>query len=245
MKRIAVFGATSAIVGAVTRRWAARGDRLFLVGRNPERLAAEVAALGPAVVGSRCVDLDTVDAAALVAEAIGALGDIDIAFIGHGALPDQAQTEVDIGAAEAAMRTNLLSAVALLIPLANHMEARRSGTLAVITSVAAERGRPRNYTYGAAKAALDTYMEGLRSRLWRAGATVVVIKPGPIDSPMTVGHPRNALFVGVDAIAPRIVRAIDAGWALTYVPGRWRLIMAIVRWLPEAVFQQFAVLSGR
>lgn len=245
-RRVLLLGATSAIVAGVAHRLAARGDHLFLVGRNPEKLAAVAASLGQAVQGTRVADLtDPSEHEALAAWPFEGGARLDIVLIGHGDLGDQAQSEHDPDHARALFEANLLSVVGLLIPLANRLEAQGSGTIAVITTVASDRGRPRNYTYGAAKAGLDTYLEGLRSRLWRRGVRVLTLKPGPIDTPMTAGHPRNPLFATVDDIAPRIVTALDRGWAVTYLPAYWRPIMAIVRALPERIFQNFAILSGR
>ncbi|HEX4354527.1 MAG TPA: SDR family NAD(P)-dependent oxidoreductase, partial [Polyangiales bacterium] len=107
------------------------------------------------------------------------------------------------------------------------------------------RGRPRNYTYAAAKSALNTYLQGVRSRLYRSGVKVHTIKLGPVDSPMTVDHPKNALFTSPERAARGVVRAIDRGAAEAFVPGFWRVIMPIVRNMPEAIFQRVGALSGR
>jgi decaprenylphospho-beta-D-erythro-pentofuranosid-2-ulose 2-reductase len=125
------------------------------------------------------------------------------------------------------------------------MEAARQGRIGVITSVAAERGRPRNYTYGAAKGALNVYLQGLRSRLYSAGVSVTTLKLGPVDTPMTHDHAKHALFGKPEGVARSIVRAIDAGIPEAYVPSFWRAIMPVVRGTPEALFQRFPFLSGR
>ncbi|MCZ2498787.1 SDR family NAD(P)-dependent oxidoreductase [Xylophilus sp. Kf1] len=245
-ERIAVFGATSAIAAALAGRHAARGARLYLVGRDAGKLAALVARLGGAVAGHARQDFDRTDQAeACVAAAVAALGGIDIAVVAHGLLGDQRASEQRFEEAEQIARTNYLGVQALLIPLANHLEQRRGGRLVVLSSVAADRGRPRNYTYAAAKAALDVYLQGLRSRLYRSGVTVHTIKLGPVDSPMTADHPKNALFSQVPEVARRIERAVDRRVPVAYVPGYWRLVMLVVRHLPEAVFQRIGGLSGR
>ena len=140
---------------------------------------------------------------------------------------------------------NFTSVVSLLIPLANHMERARSGSLAVITSVAGERGRPRNYTYGAAKGALSIYLQGLRTRLYPAGVSVTTLKLGPVDSPMTTDHAKHALFAKPPAVAQAILHAIDTRTAEAYVPFFWKAIMPIVRNTPEPLFQRLPFLSGR
>lgn len=245
-RRIAIFGATSAVAGEVCRRLATQGDRLFLVGRNPDKLAALVAELGSAVAGSLALDLTAQGAGAqAVAAATAALGHLDVALVAHGLLGDQLETERDFAHADEILRTNLDSVIALLIPLANDFEARGGGHLGVITSVAGERGRPRNYTYGAAKAALNTYLQGLRSRLWARGVAVHTFKLGPVDSPMTESHAKHALFSTPPAVAAAIVHHLEGRGGEHYVPAYWRPILGVVRALPEAVFQRFGFLAGR
>jgi decaprenylphospho-beta-D-erythro-pentofuranosid-2-ulose 2-reductase len=246
-QHVVIFGATSAIASDVARLYAKRGARLYLVGRSEAKLGALVRELGPeVVVGHASQDFDRLEQAdACVAQAVAALGHIDVALIAHGVLSDQLETERSLEAALASARTNYLSVMALLIPLANHMEARRSGQLAVLSSVAAERGRPRNYTYAAAKGALNVYLQGLRSRLYRAGVGVHTLKLGPVDTPMTATHEKNALFAQPGRVAQDIVAAIDAGRSEAFVPWYWRWIMLVVRNLPEPIFQRFASLSGR
>jgi short-subunit dehydrogenase len=245
-EHVAIFGATSAIAADVARLYAARGARLYLVARDAAKLGALSAELAAQLAGSAPQDFDRTDAAdGCVQRAIRTLGHIDVALIAHGLLGDQRESELDAQVAEQIARTNYLSVIALAIPLANHFETRRSGHLAVLSSVAAERGRPRNYTYAAAKSALNTYLQGVRSRLYRAGVQVHTLKLGPVDTPMTVNHSKNALFTQPARAAAGVVRAIDRGVAEAYVPGFWRLIMPIVRNLPEAVFQRVGALSGR
>jgi decaprenylphospho-beta-D-erythro-pentofuranosid-2-ulose 2-reductase len=245
-EHVAIFGATSAIAAEVARLYAARGARLYLVARDADKLAALGAELAAQLAGSAQQDFDRTDAAdGCVEGAIRMLGHIDVALIAHGLLGDQRESELDARVAEQIARTNYLSVVALAIPLANHFEARRAGHLAVLSSVAAERGRPRNYTYAAAKSALNTYLQGVRSRLYRFGVQVHTLKLGPVETPMTVNHPKNALFTQPAPAARGVLRAIDRGVAEAYVPAFWRLIMPIVRNLPEAVFQRVGALSGR
>jgi short-subunit dehydrogenase len=245
--RIAIFGATSAIAVEVARVYAARGARLYLVGRDGDKLARAAAALGGAVAGTRAADLDrTGDAAALVDAAAGALGGgIDVALIAQGLLGDQLATERDYAEAERVIRTNFLSAVALLVPLGQRMEAAGRGQIAVMSSVAGERGRPRNYTYGAAKGALTLYLQGMRTRLWSRGVGVHTLKLGPVDTPMTTTHRKTAVFARADAAAADIVAAIDRRRGQAYIPWFWRPIMAVVRSLPEPVLQRLTFLSGR
>ena len=209
-------------------------------------MAALRASLGSAVVTNELADFaELTQATALVERAVQALGRVDVALIAHGVLGDQLATERAFAEAEAIFRDNLLSAVAFLVPLANVLSAQGSGTLGVITSVAGDRGRPRNYTYGAAKGALNIYLQGLRSRLFQAGVRVVTLKLGPVDTPMTVAHRKNPLFAEPVAVAKSIVSALESGATEAYVPWFWKLIMPVVRGTPERVFQLLPFLSGR
>jgi short-subunit dehydrogenase len=247
MERLLIFGATSAIAAEVAEIYARRGARLLLVGRNPEKLAdvARRCARASAVT-TRQADFTRLEAnEQLVQDAVSSLGGIDTAIIAHGDLFDQLATERTFAAAEESLRTNLLSVVSLLIPLANQMEAARGGRLGVMTSVAGERGRPRNYTYGTAKGALNIYLQGLRSRLYPAGVSVTTLKLGPVDTPMTRDHRKHALFGKPSAVAESIVRAVDAGTPEAFVPSFWRAIMPVVRNTPETLFQRLPFLSGR
>jgi decaprenylphospho-beta-D-erythro-pentofuranosid-2-ulose 2-reductase len=246
MRKTLVIGATSAIAQRMALRCSAQGERLYLLARNEEKLAALRASLGAAVVGSATADFsDTHGNAARVEEAVRVLGGLDSVFVVHGELGDQLESERSFDHAEELFVVNLLSVVSFVIPIANLFESQRRGSLVVVSSVAGDRGRPRNYTYGAAKGALNVYLGGVRSRLYGAGVRVVVIRLGPVDTPMTVNHDKNVLFARPDEVAGTIVDARDSGPEDLYVPWFWRPIMATVRSLPERVFQRFGFLSGR
>jgi len=245
-QQVAIFGATSAIAADVARHYARRGARLYLVGRSADKLGALTGELAAQLAGSALQDFDrTEQASACVDAAVAALGRIDVAIIAHGLLGDQRESEAQVAVAEQIARTNFLSVMALVIPLANQLERQHGGHLAVLSSVAAERGRPRNYTYAAAKSALNTYLEGVRSRLYGAGVKVHTLKLGPVDTPMTDSHQKNVLFAQSPQVAAAIVRNIDRNVAEAFVPGFWRPLMFAVRNLPEFVFQRVSALSGR
>jgi len=245
-KRVLIIGATSAIAAEVAVLYAAQGARLHLIGRNPEKMVSLLSRLAGASVTSELGDLGELPrAAGLVERALAQLGGFDVVLIAHGTLGDQLKTEAAFEDAEAIYRDNLLSVVALLVPLANAAKAQGSGTLGVITSVAGERGRPRNYTYGSAKGALNIYLQGVRSRLFKDGVRVVTLKLGPVDTPMTTTHEKNLLFASPQAVAKSIVAALERGVPEAYVPWFWAAIMPIVRGVPERVFQWMPFLSGR
>ena len=245
-RRILILGATSAIAAEVARLYAALGDRLYLVGRDPKKLDPLAVELGAAAVGHHSCDLDDLEGnAGVVASAIDSLGGLDIALVAHGLLGDQLASERDLDHAMAIMTTNYTSAVSLLIPLANHFETQGRGHLGAITSVAGERGRPRNYTYGSAKGGLTRYLQGIRSRVHGTDVWVHNLKLGPVDTPMTVGHDKHALFGEKVRVARGIVRALDRRRHVVYLPRVWGWIMLVVRLLPEPVFQRFGFLAGR
>jgi decaprenylphospho-beta-D-erythro-pentofuranosid-2-ulose 2-reductase len=242
-----MVGATSAIATEMCRLLAARGARLYLLGgRSEQKLQLLSQQLGPQCVATQAVDFDNLgNDPGYVEQAIQALGGLDWVIVATGYLGDQLATERSFEQAEAVLRTNLLGVVSILIPVANYFEEHGGGQIAVMSSVAGERGRPRNYTYASAKAALNVYLQGLRSRLWSKGTKIHVFKLGPVDTPMTLDHPKNALFSRPEKVAARMLEHIEAGTEVAFVPGFWRPIMAVVRHLPEALFQRVKGLSGR
>lgn len=245
MEPLLIIGATSSVAANVARLFAARGERLVLVARDETKLALLVEELGQAVLGTRCLDFEDHSAVALVVESLHQEhGSFRLALLAHGYLGDQLKSESDFDEAYKQLSVNYVSALSWLIPLANQMETRGGGHLAAITSVAGDRGRPRNYTYGSAKGALGLYLQGLRSRLWKK-VTVTTIKLGPVDTPMTVSHQKNASFITSEQAARGIVRAIDRKKQEAYVPGYWRPILWAVRTMPETIFQRLGFLSDR
>jgi short-subunit dehydrogenase len=249
MKRVLILGATSAIAARVAEIHAGRGDRLHLVARQADKLRKVTAQLpgGNAnTITTGIADFAVLEANLnVVRSSIETLGGLDTVLVAHGDLGDQLASEREFTEAESILRTNFVSVVSLLIPIANHLEAARGGSIGVITSVAGDRGRPRNYTYGAAKGALNVYLQGLRTRLYASGVSVTTLKLGPVDTPMTNGHKKHALFGKPAAVASSIVAAMDAGVPEAYVPSFWRAIMPVVKNTPERVFQMLPFLSGR
>ena len=241
-KKILVLGATSGIAEATCRIWAAEGASLFLVARNPEKLdavAADLKTRGAAYVGTAVADLDdTSQHPALLAHAVNSLTGLDVAYLAHGILGDQAKAEQDFATAEQILHTNFVSVVSLLTWLANFCVQRRWGVLAVISSVAGERGRKSNYLYGASKAGLTAFLGGLRNRVDREGVTVLNIKPGPVKTAMTSAMAGNEKFADVNKVAQSIVKAVEAKADNLYVPFQWQPIMFVIRHIPERVFKK-------
>lgn len=237
---ILIFGATSAIAEAVAARYATGGNRFFLIARNNEKLAALCERLsGAGAVETAQADLARLeDHLGLIEAAFNWLQTIDLVLIAHGTLPDQARCEQDVEAALEALNVNGLSPISLLTELAPRMREQGHGTIAVITSVAGDRGRPSNYVYGTAKAMVSAFLQGLRGKLHGAGVHVIDIRPGLVDSPMTAHLPKGPLFATPDRVADGIVKAVARKRHTVYVPGWWRFIMAVVRWLPDTIFKR-------
>lgn len=245
MRRILITGATSAIAQEAAKYFAADGDAFFLVGRDPDKLAAvadDLRARGANEVASAVVDLlDLPRCSRLIDEAAEQLGGLDTLLVAQGTLPDQAECEADSALSLREFSLNAMSPIALLIRAAAHFETQGSGCLAVITSMAGVRGRRSNYVYGAAKAAVSTFLEGLRSRMGDAGVSVVDIRPGFVDTPMTAHLPKKALFATAASVGERVYRAMGSGDAVVYAPWFWRWIALVIQLIPRSIFSKLAI----
>lgn len=236
-----IIGATSAIAHGVARLYAERGITFFLVGRNEEHLramASDLVARGAKGANVYIADLRMRDVHAdIVRQSLADLGTVDVVFIAHGTMPDQRELNTDVDATLDCFMTNAVSIVSISHRYATALEAQGSGSLVVLSSVAGERGRQSNYTYGSAKAAVTAYYSGLRARLAPKGVHVLTVKPGPVDTPMTSGL-AMPLKATVGVVASDIARGIDKRVNVLYTPGVWRLVMAVVRALPESIFMK-------
>jgi decaprenylphospho-beta-D-erythro-pentofuranosid-2-ulose 2-reductase len=241
-RRILILGATSAIATAVARELLAPDAQYFLVGRNTLKLDAvrkDLLTRGASGVATYVLDLD--DTAAheqMFSSALEFLGSIDLALIAHGVLGNQDEAQTNSSAAAAILHTNFISAVSLITWLANYFENAHRGTLAVISSVAGDRGRKSNYVYGASKGALNIFLDGVRNRIDRAGVQVLTIRPGFVSTPMTAHMPQGPLFASPAQVAEGIVKAIATRKDVVYVPGFWRPIMFIIRSVPGSLFKK-------
>ena len=240
--KVLVVGATSAIAQETSRLFAAYGAHLFLTGRDGDKLSSleqDLKLRGAAQVESAILDVaDLARHGAVIDAAFVALRSVDVALIAHGVLPDQEKCKEDATAALEALTVNFTATVALLTPLANRLEAQGRGCLAVIGSVAGDRGRQSNYVYGASKGGLDRFLQGLRNRLYRSGVHVVTIKPGFVDTPMTASKPKSGLYASPVRVARGIHRAIESRRNVVYLPWFWRPIMCVVTSIPESVFKR-------
>lgn len=243
MQKVLIIGATSAIAEAVARLYAARASTIFLVGRNATRLdaiAADLRVRGAHQVDAFALDVnDLAGHAAMLDAAWAASGGIDTVLIAHGTLPDQAACDQSVELAMREFITNGTSTITLCTALAQRLSA--GSNLAVISSVAGDRGRASNYLYGSAKAAVTAFLSGQGQRLGKLGINVLTIKPGFVDTPMTQAFKKGALWASADKVAQGIVRASDRRRAVAYLPGFWWAIMMVIKNIPEFVFRRISL----
>jgi len=167
---------------------------------------------------------------------------IDVALIAHGSLGDHAESQNDLQRCQQELETNGVSPVLFAEAFAQVMAKADHGTLAVIGSVAGDRGRRSNYVYGAAKGLVTRYVQGLQHRFAGTNVKVVLVKPGPTETPMTAALTANgAKMASVQEVAQGIVAAIEKGAPVAYVPGKWWLIMMVIRHLPRFVFNKMNI----
>ena len=244
-RNILVFGATSAIAHAVARRYARESASFVLVGRDRTKLeanAADLSVRGAAKAVILVADLNDFEAQKeLIDRAALELGSLDIVLIAHGTLPDQQRCWQDAGEMRLAVNTNLVSVVNLATLIAARLQLQRKGSLVVLGSVAGDRGRRSNYVYGAAKAGVGVFLEGLGARLLGEGVHVLTVKPGFVDTPMTARFKKGALWATPERVAEAVCRAIVLRKRVIYVPWFWRPIMFLVRALPSAILVRLKI----
>ncbi|MDH4318795.1 MAG: SDR family oxidoreductase [Desulfobulbaceae bacterium] len=245
MQKVLIIGATSAIAEAFARRLAEQGERLYLMARNKEKItaiAADLTIRGAESVNYSILDFNNFyDHRQALDQAIGALEGLDIVLIAHGTLPDQKSCENDFGITLRELNSNAISTLSLLTRLADYMEQRKSGTIAVISSVAGDRGRQSNYVYGAAKGMTTIFLQGLRNRLQRSGVRVMTIKPGFVDTPMTKDFKKGLLWATPEQVAGDILKGIRKQRDVLYTPFFWRYIMLIIKAIPEKIFKKLSL----
>jgi decaprenylphospho-beta-D-erythro-pentofuranosid-2-ulose 2-reductase len=245
--RIVVIGATSLIAEHCARFWAENVSvDMTLVGRDiakTERVALDLRVRSPKS-NIRVVRADFVDPVAIqaVVNSICSLGPIDRILIAQGSLPEQVDCETNLEVCNAALQINGVSPVLFAEAFAQHLSRWGGGTLGLIGSVAGDRGRRSNYVYGASKGMVARYAEGLQHRFFNTAIKIILIKPGPTDTPMTAHLKQtNATLAPVEDVAKRIVCAMENGDRVCYAPSKWRYIMLVIRSLPMAIFGKLNV----
>jgi decaprenylphospho-beta-D-erythro-pentofuranosid-2-ulose 2-reductase len=243
---IFISGASSAMAQAFARRYAGKGASFYLLGRSLDKLEIvkqDLVARGAKSITTHAVDMGQLqNYDAIVKKAIGTLGAIDIALIAQGVMYKQEDLQQNPELLRNMYQVNVLSAIELLTPLANYFEQQKKGALLVISSVAGDRGRQSNYAYGATKAALSVFTDGLRNRLFRHGVTVVTVKPGFVDTPMTQDFDKGGpLWASPEKIAEDMDKTIAKGGAVLYTPWFWRYIMLIIKHVPDFIFKKMSL----
>ena len=242
MNNILVIGATSAIAHSVCKKFCMEPSTFYLVGRSKEKLS--IIADDLRVRGAITVHIDACDFVNpaeyenLSQRVIKLLPSFDIVFIAHGSLSDQDKCEVDTDYVSNELSVNFTSTIALSLLFSRVLKKQKHGTLAVVSSVAGERGRQSNYIYGAAKAGITAFCSGLRNKLIQDNVHVLTILPGFVDTPMTSHIPKNFLFASSDKVADDIVNAIKKKKDVLYTPFFWKYVMIIVRSIPEGIFKK-------
>lgn len=243
-KRIAIIGATSAIAEQCARLWIKQDvTHLILIGRSRERVEVVAKDL---LVRNPKVNVEIREANFLDPEAIVKTvselfikGPIDIALIAHGSLPDQSECQEDLTLCKETLDLNGVSPVLYAEAFAQHMSNLNQGTIAIIGSVAGDRGRKSNYVYGAAKGLINRYAQGLQHRFAGSKVQVTLIKPGPTATPMTAKM--KGKFATAEEVASTITQGINQKKSVIYAPGKWWLIMMVIRHLPRFIFNKLNI----
>jgi decaprenylphospho-beta-D-erythro-pentofuranosid-2-ulose 2-reductase len=243
--RILILGATSALAHETAKYFAKDGANFVLVARNTLKLEA---VRGDLEVRSakqvETIEADLSDLARhseIIEATLKPYAGLDMVLIAYGTLGTQKDDQQSVDATLQEFNTNATSVISLLTLLGNYFEQQKRGCIAVISSVAGDRGRQSNYIYGAAKAAVTTFLSGLRNRLARSGVSVVTIKPGIVATPMTTHMRKSALFAEPQVVGRGIYKAMLKRKDVVYLPGYWRLIMWIIKSIPESRFKKLNI----
>lgn len=246
MTTIFIGGATSAMAQAFARRYAARGARFYLLARDKKKLeivSQDLLARGASAVNSEVVDMARpYDYNASIRRMAAEAGRIDIALLAQGVMFEQSELQSDAEKVREMYEVNVASVIAMASSLGSLFEQQKTGSLLVISSVAGDRGRQSNYVYGSTKAAVSVFIDGLRNRLYRYGVTVVTVKPGFVDTPMTEGLAKGGpLWAKPEKIAADMEACVGRGGQVLYTPWFWRYIMLVIRHIPEFIFKKMSL----
>ena len=244
IKTWVILGASSSVARAFARRVASQGANVILAGRDREDLERNSQDIQTRFgVSATFIPFEALDYKSH-ASFLSALSEHEAplgVFLLFGLMPEQSDLDADFELAIQTVGVNYLGATSILARLAPRLEADGAGCVVVMSSVAGERGRLKNYLYGSAKAGLTTYLQGLRARLYRSGVTVTTVKAGFIDTDMTFGLPGLFLVASPDACAESCLNLAKKGREVTYFPWFWRYIMLIIRYIPEKIFKRMSI----
>ncbi|MCX7880487.1 MAG: SDR family NAD(P)-dependent oxidoreductase [Ignavibacteria bacterium] len=245
MEKILVLGAYSGIAQQVLYNFAKEGPFFFLVGKDYEKL--KIVGDHLKVLGANSVHLEPFDMnkleshEELFAKSLSVMGSVDILFISYGILSKQSEVERNTNQLLENYFTNAISVVHFISKVLGYFRARNEGTIAVVTSVAGERGRKSNFYYASAKSSVDVFLQGLRHSLSNTNVSVVTIKPGVVDTPMTRELERKFLVASSKKVGKDIYDAIKSKKKLVYTPWYWRYIMLVIRNLPDFIFNKLDI----
>ena len=243
MRKIVALGATSLIAQETLKNFAKDKDSFFLIGRNEEKLnevAKNLEVLGASEVNVKVVK-DVCDFKAhqeIINEADKMLSNFDNFFVFYGVLGNQKEMEEDFSKAKELLDVNFISVASFVSIVANKFEKEKRGNIAVISSVAGDRGRQSNYFYGASKGGLSVFLEGLRNRLSFSNVNVLTVKPGFVATPMTAHREKGLLFASADYVGKTIYKAVKKNKNVLYTPCFWWGIMFIVKHIPECILKK-------
>lgn len=248
LNKVIIFGATSGIAEQAARQLVSDGASVHCVARNAEKLEALLADLRVRAHSSQAIsgslhDLDDTSLHAQIwQEAKSSLHGCDGVLFAQGVLPNQAECEQSPEKTLASIHTNALAIIHLLTMVANDFAEQKRGAIAVISSVAGDRGRQSNYVYGAAKGLLSVFLQGLRNRLFKHNVSVTTIKPGFTRTRMTEGMNREGfLWADADEVGKGIVHAMRQGKDEVYLKPIWRIIMGVIKAIPETIFKRLSL----
>lgn len=243
LPKIVIIGATSLIAEHCARLWLKQAVELTLVARDlekAERIAQDLRVRSPqSVIHVQTLDFLDPPAIQRYVDRFYETGFAHIVLIAQGTLPNQSDLQQDLPACAAALMINGISPVLFAEAFAGHMQRLNVGTLVLLGSVAGERGRKSNYIYGSAKGLVTRYVQGLQHRLAQTRVKVVLVKPGPTETPMTAGM--AVPLAPVDQVAHTIVVGIERGKSVIYAPAKWALIMMVIRHLPACIFNKLNI----
>lgn len=241
-KKVLIIGGTSAIAQEVAKIYALEKAEIYLVGRNTEHLsiiAQDLRVRGAQETYTHAMDLNqTSEHPTMIQSAFEKMGKVDVALIAHGILGSQEIADHSPEHVVEIINTNFVSYASLLTCISTSMKAQKHGSIAVISSVAGDRGKQSNFVYGAAQAGKSTFTDGLRNRLFPYGIHVLTLKLGFVDTPMTANFKKGLLWAQPKSVAQNIASAIDKKKNIVYIPFFWRWIMLIITSIPEFLFKK-------
>lgn len=240
---VLILGARSDMAMAMAHCFARQGYDIQLAARNAGELTAETSDINLRYqVATTRHEFDALDIASHkdFVEHLPVLPDIAVCAVGY--MGEQVENERDTQAASLVIRSNFEGPASILAIFANHFEKRGEGCIIGISSVAGERGRATNYIYGSAKAGFTAFLSGLRNRLAKRGVHVVTVLPGFVNTRMTEGMDLPAKLTAQPyEVADSVARAVKRKKDVIYVSPKWRMIMFVIRIIPEQFFKKLKI----